>query len=292
MWDLSTYVKIPLDLWIQQFVMDWVVPHFRPFFRTLQWPVAFLLDKLNTFLQFVPFPLFLLVASAALWKLAGRKVATFSAVALTFLDLIGLWRDAMTTLAMICTAVAFCAIIGLPTGICAAKNDYASKILRPTLDVMQTIPSFVYLVPIVMLFGVGLVPGVIATIIFGLPPIIRLTELGIRQVPPDLIEAALAFGSRPVHILRSVEIPLALPTIMVGLNQTLMMSLSMVVVAALIGAGGLGVTVYTGIGRLDVGGATLGGIGIVILAIILDRATQALAHNQNGKDGQRGVVSH
>ena len=292
MWDLSTYLHIPLDLWIQQFVVDWVVPHFRPFFRALQWPIAFLLDKLNAFLQFVPFPIFCLLACVGLWKLAGRGVAVFSAVALVFLDLLGLWRDTMTTLAMICTAVAFCTVIGLPTGIFAAKNDHASKVLRPTLDVMQTIPSFVYLVPIVMLFGVGLVPGVIATIIFGLPPIVRLTELGIRQVPADLIEAALAFGSKPAHILRTVEIPLAMPTIMVGLNQTLMMSLSMVVVAALIGAGGLGVTVYTGIGRLDIGGATLGGIGIVILAIILDRATQALARNPAHKPFEGKVTTN
>lgn len=144
---------------------------------------------------------------------------------------------------------------------------------------MQTIPSFVYLVPIVMLFGVGMVPGIIATIIFALPPIIRLTNLGIRNVRADLIEAAEAFGSTSWQILWEVQFPLALRTIMAGLNQTLMLALSMVVIAALIGAGGLGLTVYTGLGRLNVGAATAGGIGIVLLAIILDRITQALGEN-------------
>jgi glycine betaine/proline transport system permease protein len=150
------------------------------------------------------------------------------------------------------------------------------RILRPILDIMQTIPPFVYLVPIVMLFGVGIVPGVIATIIFALPPIIRLTNLGIRQVRSEVVEAGYAFGATPREVLFDIQIPMALRTIMAGLNQTLMLALSMAVIAALIGAGGLGLTVYTGLGRLDVGRAFLGGLGIVLLAIILDRITQGL----------------
>ena len=170
----------------------------------------------------------------------------------------------------------FCAVIGVPLGIWAARSDRVLFVIRPILDIMQTIPSFVYLVPIVMLFGVGMVPGIIATIIFALPPIIRLTNLGIRNVRGDLIEAAEAFGSTSWQLLWEVQFPLALRTIMAGLNQTLMLALSMVVIAALIGAGGLGLTVYTGLGRLNVGAATAGGIGIVLLAIILDRITQSL----------------
>jgi len=166
--------------------------------------------------------------------------------------------------------------VGVPLGIAAARRDGFEKGLRPVLDIMQTIPPFVYLVPIVMLFGVGMAPGIIATIIFALPPIIRLTNLGIRSVPEDLIEAAFAFGSSPRQVLWEVQLPLALRTIMAGLNQTLMLALSMAVIAALIGAGGLGLTVYTGLGRLDVGAATEGGLGIVLLAMILDRITQAL----------------
>jgi glycine betaine/proline transport system permease protein len=182
--------------------------------------------------------------------------------------------------------VLFCAVIGLPLGILAARSDLFWRIVRPVLDIMQTIPSFVYLVPIVMLFGVGMTPGIIATIIFAIPPMVRLTNLGIRNVRADLIEAAHAFGSTEWQMLWDVQIPLALRTIMAGLNQTLMLALSMVVIAALIGAGGLGLTVNTGLGRLDVGGATGGGVGIVILAIVLDRITQGL-----GEKGAATTVS-
>ncbi|KPP85968.1 MAG: glycine betaine/proline transport system permease protein [Rhodobacteraceae bacterium HLUCCO07] len=190
--------------------------------------------------------------------------------------MIGVWSETMTTLAMILTAVVFCALVGVPLGIAAARSDRFAVILRPVLDIMQTIPPFVYLVPIVMLFGVGMTPGIIATIVFALPPIVRLTNLGLRSVPENLVEAAYAFGATRSQVLWDVQIPLALRTIMAGLNQTLMLALSMAVIAALIGAGGLGLTVYTGLGRLDIGTATEGGIGIVLLAIILDRITQAL----------------
>jgi glycine betaine/proline transport system permease protein len=203
-------------------------------------------------------------------------MAIFTLLGFAFIDMIELWPQTMTTLSMILTSVLFCAAIGVPVGILVARGDPAWRIVRPILDIMQTVPSFVYLVPIVMLFGVGMAPGIIATIIFAIPPIIRLTNLGIRGVRGDLIEAAEAFGATPGQMLWEVQIPLALRTIMAGLNQTLMLALSMVVIAALIGAGGLGLVVNTGLGRLDVGGATAGGVGIVILAIVLDRITQGL----------------
>ena len=214
------------------------------------------------------------------WRTAGRGVALFTLVALSFIDVIGLWSETMTTLAMVVTAVLFCVVIGIPLGIAAARSDIFRAVMRPLLDIMQTIPSFVYLVPIVMLFGVGVVPGIIATIIFALPPIIRLTDLGIRNVREDLIEAATAFGATPWQMLVEVQFPLALRTVMAGLNQTLMLALSMVVIAALIGAGGLGLTVFTGLGRLDVGNAMAGGVGIVLLAIILDRISQAMGEKR------------
>ena len=185
----------------------------------------------------------------------------------------------MTTLAMIFTAVLFCMIIGIPLGIIASRSNTFEIILRPILDIMQTIPSFVYLIPVVMLFGVGLTPGVVATIIFALPPIIRLTNLGIRQVGKGFKEAGSSLGLTKFLILIKIEIPLSLKTIMAGVNQTLMLALSMVVIAALIGAGGLGLTVYIALGRLDVGSAVIGGTGIVILAIILDRITQKLLNH-------------
>ena len=271
--DIAT---IPFDDWINAFVRGWLVPNFRPFFQAVQVPVSLVLEGLEAFLLWVPMLVTTAVFALAAWRWAGRGMAIFTVLGFAFVDMIGLWPETMTTLAMIITSVLFCAVIGIPAGILAARSNIFWSILRPVLDIMQTVPSFVYLVPIVMLFGVGMTPGIIATIVFALPPIIRLTNLGIRNVRGDLIEASRAFGSTEWQTLWDLQIPLALRTIMAGLNQTLMLALSMVVIAALIGAGGLGLIVNTGLGRLDVGGATAGGMGIVILAIVLDRITQGL----------------
>jgi glycine betaine/proline transport system permease protein len=272
----SDFFLLPFSDWVNVLVREWIVPNFRPFFRALQAPVTFVLNWLDIFLNMVPMLAFSAVLAFVAWRLVGRGLAIFTIVALVFIDLIGLWPETMTTLSMIITSVLFCVVLGIPLGIVSARSDRVLAVLRPVLDIMQTIPSFVYLVPIVMLFGVGMAPGIIATIIFALPPIVRLTDLGIRGVRSDLIEAAEAFGSTRWQMLVEIQLPLALRTIMAGLNQTLMLALSMVVITSMIGAGGLGLTVYTGLGRLDVGGATAGGLGIVLLAIILDRITQAL----------------
>lgn len=279
----STWGTIPLDDGVEWFVKDWLVPNFRASFRAIQAPVDYLLSSVEALLQATPFPLFWLIVVVLAWRAAGGGIAAFTALALLLIEAIGVWREAMTTLAMVLTAVLFCALAGVPLGILAARSDRMAATLRPILDIMQTIPPFVYLVPIVMLFGVGVVPGVIATIIFALPPIIRLTNLGIRQVQSEVVEAGYAFGATRRQVLFEIEIPLALRTIMAGLNQTLMLALSMVVIAALIGAGGLGLTVFTGLGRLDVGRAFLGGLGIVLMAIILDRVTQALGDPTGAK---------
>jgi len=276
MWQPSDTFEIPLDAWVETAIKGWLVPNFREAFQAVQTPISFVLEGLDLGLQAIPMPVFAIALTVVAWLVASRGLAIFTLVSLAIVDLIGVWTQTMTTLAMILTAVLFCAIVGVPLGIAASRSDRFEKGLRPVLDIMQTIPPFVYLVPIVMLFGVGMTPGIIATIIFALPPIIRLTNLGIRSVPEDLIEAAYAFGSSPRQVLWEVQLPLALRTIMAGLNQTLMLALSMAVIAALIGAGGLGLTVYTGLGRLDVGAATEGGLGIVLLAMILDRITQAL----------------
>ena len=277
----SDFIAIPLDDWVNSLVRDWLVPNFRPFFRSLQWPVTQVLKSLNGFLGATPMLVFTIVLALVAWRTAGKGVALFTLLALCFIDAIGLWPETMTTLAMVVTAVFFCIVIGIPLGVLASRSDLFRAILRPVLDIMQTIPSFVYLVPIVMLFGVGMAPGIIATIIFALPPIIRLTDLGIRDVRHDLTEAAISFGATPWQMLVEVQFPLALRTVMAGLNQTLMLALSMVVITAMIGAGGLGLTVFTGLGRLDVGGATAGGVGIVLLAIILDRISQALSEKRS-----------
>ena len=275
-------IYIPIAEWIERNIKEWLFMQ-RPLFKKLSAPIDSVLNGLDTLFNFIPFPLVLLIFMYFGFKTNGIKFALISAVALISIDLVDLWQETMTTLAMIFTAVIFCMIIGIPLGIVASRSRLFETILRPILDIMQTIPSFVYLIPVVMLFGVGLTPGVIATIIFALPPIVRLTNLGIRQVGKGFKEAGASLGLTRFLILRKIEIPLAMKTIMAGVNQTLMLALSMVVIAALIGAGGLGLTVYVALGRLDIGAAVVGGTGIVILAIILDRITQKIIPQDNIK---------
>ena len=268
-------IYIPIAEWIERNIKEWLFTQ-RPLFKKLSAPIDAVLNNLDSFLNFIPFPIILLIFIFFAFRTNGLKFAVFTLVSLVFIDLVDLWSESMTTLAMIFTAVFFCMLIGIPLGILASRSKTFEIILRPLLDIMQTIPSFVYLIPVVMLFGVGLTPGVVATIIFALPPVIRLTNLGIRQVGKGFKEAGFSLGLSKFLVLIKIEIPLSLKTIMAGVNQTLMLALSMVVIAALIGAGGLGLTVYIALGRLDVGSAVIGGTAIVILAIILDRITQKI----------------
>ena len=266
---------IPISEWIEKNIKEWLFTQ-RPLFKKLSAPIDNVLNGLDSLLNLIPFPVIILIFIIFAYRTNGLKFAIFTFLSLVFIDLVDLWSESMTTLAMIFTAVIFCMIIGIPVGILASRSNTFEIILRPILDIMQTIPSFVYLIPVVMLFGVGLTPGVVATIIFALPPIIRLTNLGIRQVGKGFKEAGSSLGLTKLLILLKIEIPLSLKTIMAGVNQTLMLALSMVVIAALIGAGGLGLTVYVALRRLDIGAAVIGGTGIVILAIILDRITQKI----------------
>lgn len=267
---------IPFDIWVET-GLDWLVDNYRPVFQAIRVPVDYTLTAIESGLQAVPALIVIAVLCLFAWQIANRKVALLTLVALVAIGLVGAWEQAMVTLALVITAVFFCVLIGLPLGILAAGSDRFERAIRPVLDAMQTTPSFVYLVPIVMLFGIGNVPGVVVTIIFAVAPLIRLTNLGIRQVPHDLIEACEAFGTSPMQMLVKVQLPLALKTIMAGLNQTLMLSLSMVVIASMISVGGLGQMVLRGIGRLDMGLAAVGGLGIVLLAIVIDRMTQTFA---------------
>ena len=268
-------IYIPIAEWIEKNIKEWLFMQ-RPLFKKLSAPIETVLNSLDSLLNIIPFPIAVLIFIYFAYKTNGLRFTILAVVGLIFIDLVDLWSESMTTLAMIFTAVIFCIIIGIPLGILCSRSKIFEVIMRPVLDVMQTIPSFVYLIPVVMLFGIGLTPGVVATIIFALPPIIRLTNLGIRQVGKGFKEAGSSLGLTKLLILIKIEIPLALKTIMAGINQTLMLALSMVVIAALIGAGGLGLTVYVALGRLDIGSAVIGGTGIVILAIILDRITQKL----------------
>ncbi len=266
---------IPLEAWVEQ-LLDWVVNNFRPVFQAVRWPVDGVLSTIEAALLGVPAIIMLVLIGLLAWQASSWRLGVGAVISMALVGFIGAWSETMVTLSLVITSVFFCILIGLPTGIWLARSDRAAQVVRPILDAMQTTPAFVYLVPIVMLFGIGNVPGVVVTIIFALPPVIRLTNLGIRQVPSDLIEAARSFGASKRQLLFKVQLPLAMPTIMAGVNQTLMLALSMVVIASMIAVGGLGQMVLRGIGRLDMGLATVGGIGIVLLAIIIDRMTQAL----------------
>ncbi|MGF1840084.1 glycine betaine/L-proline ABC transporter permease ProW [Vibrio atlanticus] len=269
---------LPVDTWVES-GLNWLVEHGRPLFQAIRVPIDFILSSFETALVSTPAPFMLIILFLVAWQFSNLKLGLATAVSFTFIGLIGAWSEAMTTLSLVMTSVFFCLLIGLPMGIWLARSNTAAKFVRPILDAMQTTPAFVYLVPIVMLFGIGNVPGVVVTIIFALPPVVRLTILGIQQVPEELIEAGHSFGASKKQMLYRIQLPLALPTIMAGVNQTLMLSLSMVVIASMIAVGGLGQMVLRGIGRLDMGLAAVGGLGIVILAILLDRITQVLGVN-------------
>ncbi|WP_333685016.1 ABC transporter permease [Pontibaca methylaminivorans] len=264
-------------------IKDWAISN-----RNIIQPVK---DVFNSFvvaidsaLNTVPPTIMLVLIALIAWQAAGRRTAIMVAACLLALGLLdpNAWGLAMTTLAIVISAVVACLLIGLPLGILAAKIDGFEKALRPLLDLMQTIPAFVYLVPVVMLVGIGNVSGVIVTIIFALPPLIRLTSLGIRGVNASVVEAARAFGASPRQILFKIELPLATPTILAGVNQTIMLSLSMVVIASMISVRGLGNEVLRAMGRLDAGKAIVGGLGIVILAIVLARISQGMG--QSGRE--------
>ena len=277
LWDGS----LPVQSWIND-GLAWFVTHFRPFFQMVRTPIDATLGGVQQLLLAVPTLAMVVILTLLAWQFAGRAVAISSLISLLIVAMLGVWPEAMITLALVLTSLVFCMVIGLPMGILLASNDRAQRIARPVLDAMQTTPAFVYLVPVVMLFGIGNVPGVIVTIVFALPPLVRLTNLGIRQVRADLLEAAMAYGASPMQLLTRVQLPLAMPSILAGINQSLMLSLSMVVIASMIAVGGLGQMVLRGIGRLDMGLATVGGLGIVLLAIILDRVTQAMGQSKRG----------
>lgn len=273
--DYLEIYRLPLREWAD-FVVMFLRSNYRDFFRSISGSVEAVVESFASFLSFIPIIIFILILVLIAWKLAGRRMAVFTLVGLLLLANLDLWNDTMLTLALVLTATFISLVIGIPLGILSSRCDLAEKILRPILDFMQTMPIFVYLLPAVMLFSIGIVPAVLATVVFSMPPAIRLTNLGIRQVPAEMIEAATSFGSTSFQMLTKVQLPLALPSIMAGVNQCIMLALSMVVIAAMIGASGLGSIVYRGVTRLQIGSGFEGGLGVVIIAIILDRITQSL----------------
>jgi glycine betaine/proline transport system permease protein len=239
-------------------------------------PIQILLIFIENILINSPWVLVLAGLALMIWALSRSwQIVLGTVIALLLIGYFGMWEDTMRTIAMVAVCTLIAVAIGIPTGILMAKSNRANQVVTPILDMMQTMPSFVYLIPVVMIFGLGKVPGVIAVVIYAVPPIIRLTNLGIRQVPADVLEAADAFGSSSSQTLKDVQLPLALPTIMAGVNQTIMMSLAMVVVASMIGVRGLGQPVLQAINNQYFTLGVMNGLAIVAIAIIFDRATQA-----------------
>ncbi|TYC99450.1 ABC transporter permease subunit [Arthrobacter echini] len=257
-------------------VFDWVDDNLGGFFRSIRDLILGATDGLADGLN-APAPLVLVVLFAALaWLVKDWKFALVSFIGLAFVISVDQWENAMTTLSLVLIATIIALVIAIPVGIAAARSPSVSNAVRPVMDLMQTMPAFVWLVPVVTLFSIGVAGGVVATVIFALPPGVRLTELGIRQVDAEVVEAGHAFGSSPGQILRGIQIPLALPTIMAGVNQVIMLALSMAVIAGLVGAGGLGGAVTSSISQLDIGLGFEAGLSVVVLAIYLDRTTAAV----------------
>ncbi|MFC2007397.1 ABC transporter permease [Chloroflexota bacterium] len=269
----------PLGDWIN-IIVDWLTINLAPFFDAITVGIRIPLVALEHFLWWLPWWLVIIVFAGVAWKTAGWKISLLATLGLLFIGILGQWDATMTTLAIIITSVLVALLIGIPFGILAGRNDRAELSIRPVLDFMQTMPAFVYLIPAVFFFGLGKVPAVVATFIYAVPPCIRLTNLGIRQVSAEVVEAGQSFGCTPTQLLFKIQLPLALPSIMAGVNQTIMMALAMVVICSMIGAAGLGLEVLRGIQRLDVGYGFIAGISIVIIAIIIDRVTQSLGKSR------------
>ena len=287
---------IPLDEWIEKSV-DWVAVTFADFFDGVRFMINTINATLLAMLRFVPvvsfeifgrivfIPLLAVLVIPFLWRMGSLSAGMFGFLSLWFITNLGLWPQTLETASLTFTAAFISLSLGIPLGVLCGKSDIADKIARPILDFMQTLPVFVYLIPAVILFGLGPAPGVVATVIFALPPSVRLTNLGIREVPAELVEAGESFGCSNFQLLAKIQLPMARPAIMTGVNQTIMLSLSMVVIAALIGAGGLGGEVVRSIQRMLVGKGFVAGLAVVFLAIILDRATRSIGQSRRKGGG-------
>lgn len=288
--EFPPWLTVPLGTWVDA-AMDWVLKHLGGFFDWIGDVGLGILIAVERVLNFIPW--FVLMAGVGIlaWRLTGKWARGLAMVLmLLFIGAVGYWDEAMTTLSVVIVAVAISITLGVPMGILMAWSTPLKRVVTPILDAMQTMPSFVYLIPALMLFGLGRVPATFATLIYAIPPVIRLTEVGIREVPGDTIEAARAFGASRWNLLFDVQLPLAQPSIMVGINQTTMMALAMVVIGSMIGNRGLGMEVLLAINRVDIGKGFEAGLAIVFLAIVIDRITSGLIRTQRSSatvaDGQ------
>ena len=271
--------EIPIGEWVEAGV-DWVQDHLTGVLDGISDGLSLVIDAFEDGLLAIPPLLLATVIVAVAWWRVGWRFGLFALFAMVLIFGMGIWKETVSTLALVIGSSLVALAIGIPVGITMARSDTVEAIVRPILDFMQTMPPFVYLIPAAIFFGLGKVPGSIATLIFAMPPAVRLTNLGIRQVSREQVEAGQAFGCTDGQLLFKVQLPLAMPSIMAGINQTIMLALSMVVIASMIGAGGLGNTVLTGIQRLNVGLGFEGGLGVVLLAILLDRITQSFGHRR------------
>ncbi|HEY0188822.1 MAG TPA: proline/glycine betaine ABC transporter permease [Cellulomonas sp.] len=267
--------RLPLGSWVDTAV-DWVTSTFQGLFTLIKDVLAATYDGLDTLLGGPPFWVVAVVLALIALFAKGWRLAVGSLVGFVVIAGVDQWDNAMNSLALVLLASLIALVIAIPLGIWAARDDHVSHLVRPVLDLMQTMPAFVYLIPTVVIFRVGVVPGIVATVIFALAPGVRFTELGLRQVDREVVEAGHAFGSSEGRILRQIQLPLALPTIMAGVNQVIMLALSMVVISGMVGAGGLGYDVVNALNRVNISLGFEAGISVVILAVFLDRVTSAL----------------
>ena len=258
----------------------WLTTELSGIFDVIKDGINYSIRTITNVLAWLPWPAVVLGVTLAAFAVGRWGLAAFTVAALLYIGFMGLWETSLETIALMVVAVVLSVGIGLPLGVWGARSQTADSIMRPILDGMQTMPSFVYLVPAILFFGLGNTAGIFATIIYAVPPVIRLTNLGIRQVSAETVEAARSFGASPLQILAKVQVPMALPTIMAGVNQTTMMALAMVTIAAMVAAGGLGENVLRAIQKNEVGNGLISGLAIVFMAIVIDRLTQAVARSR------------
>ena len=273
------FPKIPLADWMDAFV-NWLTVNLEVAFDGITNFLQAIVDGLVLGFGYVPSYVFMILLTLLAWKVASKGIALFTLIGLFLIANLGYWEPMLETLALVLTAVFISIVLGIPMGIWASQKQVVRQIVTPILDFMQTMPAFVYLIPAIFFFNIGVVPGVVASVIFSMPPTIRLTILGIQQVPADIIEATEAFGSTTSQRLLKVQLPLAMPTIMAGINQSIMLALSMVVIASMVGAPGLGADVYRAVTQIQIGKGFEAGLSIVVIAIILDRVTQSIGKNK------------
>ncbi|WP_319459549.1 ABC transporter permease [Micromonospora sp. RTP1Z1] len=281
-----TLPRVPLGAWTEAAV-DWATDTLGPFFDGVAALVDTLVRPLTELLTGVPALAIVLIVAGLGWWLRGWKFGLGTLVGLGLVAGMPYWEETMSTLAQVLVASTLSLVLAIPLGILVAENRRASAVARPVLDLMQTMPAFVYLIPAIFFFGIGTVPGVLATLVFSMPPGVRLTELGLRQVDREIVEAAESFGAPPWMVLLRTKVPLALPTIMTGVNQVIMLALSMVVIAGMVGAGGLGDVIMFALAQVEVGSGFEGGIAVVVLAVVLDRLTDSIGDRFPSARAQR-----